>query len=1621
MSIQSQNRNAEIIDRLVAESVTKLPKGEVKQVETFLRHYYLLVSPEDLVKQNILDLRGAALAHWHLARQRLPGMAKVHVYNPQFEKHGWQSNHTIVEIVTDDMPFLVDSVSMALNRYGLTIHLTIHPLVKVRRNSKGKLLEVLPLGISDDAMGESFMQFQVDRQTEPEVLEAVTADIEQVIDDVRKACADWPTMRERVLAIVCELDEKPPRLGGDEIAEAQAFCRWIEADHFTFLGYCEYDLAQTNGQQTLALMPDSQLGILRKTDEGTEMSHVSVLPTGTQEYTKPEQLLVVTKANARATIHRPAYMDFIGIKRFDKSGNVNGERCILGLFTSAAYNRATRDIPLLREKAKRIVERSGLPPSSHAGKALQNVIETYPRDALFQIGDDDLFNIAMGIVELQGRQRIRLFVRRDAYGRFYSCQIYVPRERYTRELRLRMERILMDVFNGKGVEHSTLLSESVLARVHLMVYTDPNSRVDYDVKDIERRLIEAARSWQDNLRDALTERCGEERGNTLFNSYADAFPVAYREDFAARTAAIDIERMEAIRGTEELGIWFYRPLVETEGGVRMKLFSSGKPISPSDALPLIENMGLKVVAERPYNIRPKDSDPNWIHEFNMVHAGGLGIDAEQVSQTFQDAFARIWRGEIENDGFNRLVLGAGLNWRDTVMLRAYSKYMLQIRIPFSQAYVVDALAQNPRIARLLVDLFHARLNPRPVKDGDHRAQRLVEQIEEQIDAVTSLDEDRILRSFLNVIQATLRTNYFQKTADGAVKPYMSFKFDPAQIERMPSPRPMFEIFVFSARTEAVHLRGGKVARGGLRWSDRREDFRTEVLGLMKAQMVKNAVIVPVGSKGGFVIKRPPVGGNREALQQEVIDCYSTFIRGMLDITDNLRGNKIVAPTDVVCYDDDDPYLVVAADKGTATFSDIANGTASEYAFWLGDAFASGGSVGYDHKKMGITARGAWESVKRHFRELGLDTQTEDFTVVGIGDMSGDVFGNGMLLSRHIKLVGAFNHLHIFLDPDPDPEVSYRERERLFKKTSSAWLDYNQELISTGGGVFERSAKSIPLSSEVQQLLGVKVDRMTPNELINALLKAPVDLLWNGGIGTYVKAETETQMDARDRANDAVRVNGRDLSCRVVGEGGNLGLTQLGRIEYARKGGKIYTDSIDNSGGVDTSDHEVNIKILLNAIVANGDMTRKQRDRLLADMTDEVADLVLGDNYGQSQSISMTALQAPALLQEQARFIRRLERRGKLDREGEYLPIHKAIADRLAAQEGLSSPEIAVLLAYSKMTVYEELLGSDVPEDPYLSNELPRHFPRRLGERFHKEMNSHRLRREIIATHITNSMVNRVGPTFAFRMRDETGTNSPDIARAYTAAHEIFHVQDLWAQIESLDNKISAQTQLKMFIETGGLIERATLWLLRNRRPPLDVASTVAFFQNGVHELAGSLPKPLAAANRLTLRQRLKHFVSEGVPQSLAAQVAGLFPLSSALDIVEVAKVAKRDVPFVASLYFALGARLELQWLREQIADLKVRNHWHTLAKSALRNDLHIQQRNLTAAVLQDSASTLRTKALVETWIAENEATVGHFVELMSDLKASDTVDFAMLSVAVSDVHNLLRVEKPVTETSASAA
>ncbi|HEX2085817.1 MAG TPA: NAD-glutamate dehydrogenase [Solirubrobacteraceae bacterium] len=1605
MAVRAEKVEGTLVEALCSRVRERVDEEHLEQVEEFVRQYYRWVPPEDLEGRAEIDLYGAAVSHWGFARRRSPGEAKVRLYNPSFEQHGWQSTHTCVEAVSDDMPFLVDSLSMALTRRDYRIHLFVHPVMRVMRDAGGELERVLP---AHEAVGapESVIHIEIDRQTDRAQLDALRDDLLRVLADVRVAVEDWPRMTEQARSLAAQLDDPPPPVEDAERREANALLEWLADDHFVFLGYREYELVTVEGKEVLRAIPDTGLGILRPTHAPSH-SHsttFSELPARVRALARAPRLLILTKANSRATVHRPSYLDYIGVKRFDAGGDVVGERRFLGLYTSAAYKARPHEIPLLRHKAKAVIARAAFPPGSHDEKALVDILEGLPRDELFQVGEDELFALAMAIHALAGRPRVRLFVRRDDYERFLSCLVYLPRERFNTQNRERIGEILRDAFGGESVDFALNLSESVLVRIHFMVRTGVGELPDVDVEALEERIVEVTRSWTDALDDALTEELGEEAGKALFRRYGPAFPTAYQADNVARSAVADVRRIEELSTGDGFGMTLYRPVEAPENVLRCKLYRSGEPVALSDVLPMFEHAGLHVADERPYAIRPRDGRPIWLYDFGLVHDGE--VDVDEVRDEFQDAFKRVWRGEVEDDAFNALVLEARLTWRQVVVLRAISHYLRQAGTTFSNRYMEQTLRGQPEISRMLVELFEARFDPRRGRDAE-AADAIVARIEERIESVASLDQDRILRNFLSVIRATLRTNHFH------FAPHLVLKLDPARIPLLPAPRPRFELYVYSPRVEGVHLRGGGVARGGLRWSDRREDFRTEVLGLMKAQMVKNALIVPVGAKGGFVVKRPPEG--REALLNEVVACYRTFVGGMLDVTDNIVDGKVVPPTDVVRFDQDDPYLVVAADKGTATFSDIANAVAAERGFWLGDAFASGGSAGYDHKKMGITARGAWQSVERHFRELGLDVQSEDFTVAGIGDMSGDVFGNGMLLSEHIRLVAAFDHRHVFIDPDPDPAASFAERRRLFELPRSSWEDYDVTLISQGGGVWPRTAKSIPLSPQARAVLGVEAERVTPNEAIRAILRAPVDLLWNGGIGTYVRASTETDADVGDKASDAVRVQAPELRCRVIGEGGNLGLTQRARIEYALGGGRLNTDAIDNAGGVNCSDREVNVKILLGSVVAAGDMTMKQRDRLLADMTEEVAALVLRDNDRQAEALSLAVAQAPSMLDVHDRFIRHLMHAARLDRELEALPDPETVEERRAAGLGLTRPELAVLLAYSKITVFDALLDSDLPEDPHLSRDLARYFPSPLPDRFAAAMEGHRLRREIIATYITNSMVDRAGTTFAFRMQEETGAAAPDIARAYAVAREVFAMPSFWREVEALDNQVAAGTQVEMLLDARKLIERATRWLLRNRRRPLDIAATIADFAAGVRELADALPEILVDGDRLAWDQRVAGLEAAGVPGPLAARAASLGATLAALDVVEVAAAAGRSIGEVAELHFRLGARLRLHWLRDRIAALPRDDRWQTMARAALRDDLFMLHRELTDDVLRESPSRGTVDERLGAWMDANQAMLDRSLGILDDIRAGGSYDLTTLPVALREIRALIHDTSPVAE------
>ncbi|MFI6518775.1 NAD-glutamate dehydrogenase [Spirillospora sp. NPDC050679] len=1598
--------------RRAAETCAQRPGargGDLEEAVEYLRLYYRHVAPEDLLTRDPADICGPAMAHRLLGEDRPQGRAKVRVFTPTLEEYGWDPGHTVVQVVTDDMPFLVDSVSMELNRHQLTSHLIVHPLLGVDRDVAGRLKAFRGKLDSDTDIDESWIHIEVDRTSDRARLEALEKDLLRVLGDVRVAVEDEPKMRARAGQIAAEIRENRPPLPDKELAEGVELLDWLADGHFTFLGYRDYTL--TDDGTALRPEPGTGLGILR-TDK-RESDSFAALPPEVREKATEKHLLVLTKANSRSTVHRPHYLDYIGVKKFDQGGDVIGERRFLGLFTHVAYSESIAHIPVLKRKLEEVLERAGFTADSYDGQDLIEILETYPRDELFQLSVDDLLPIALGVLRLRERRQLKLFLRKDAYGRFMSCMVYLPRDRYTTKIRLRIQKILRTAFDGVSVDYSANVTESVLARLHVVVRTERGRPIpDADVEELEGRLAAAIRDWADDLADAITEQCGEERAGELARRYGDAFPEGYKADFPARTAVADLRRLDALTEADDTSINLYEPYGAEPGERRLKIYRLGEPISLSRVLPLLQNMGVEVIDERPYEIRPDDRPRAWVYDLGLRYVPPADVPEEAIKDLFQDAFNALWRGEIENDGFNALVLHVGLNWRQAMVLRAYALYLRQTGTSFSKRYIEQVLLGNPAITRLLIRLWESRLDPSLAGGESERSDGITEELSGKLDEVASLDEDRILRAYLAMITATLRTNHYQR------KPYLSLKFDPERIPDLPLPRPKFEIFVYSPNVEGVHLRFGSVARGGLRWSDRREDFRTEILGLVKAQAVKNTVIVPAGAKGGFVGKKLPDASDREAFMRAGIACYKEFISGLLDVTDNLVDGKVVPPPDVVRHDGDDTYLVVAADKGTATFSDIANEVAASYGFWLGDAFASGGSVGYDHKAMGITARGAWESVKYHFRSLGKDVQNEDFTVVGIGDMSGDVFGNGMLLSEHIKLVAAFDHRHVFIDPDPDPAASFQERKRLFALPRSSWADYDAKLISRGGGVFPRTAKSIKLTPQIRAALGIdaEVKALTPFELIRAALRAPVDLLWNGGIGTYVKAASENNADVGDKANDPVRVDGAELRCKVVGEGGNLGLTQLGRIEFARAGGLVNTDFIDNSAGVDTSDHEVNIKILLDQVVRDGELTRKQRDNLLYEMTDEVGSLVLRDNYAQNVVLAATRAQAPAMLHVHARFMRKLERDGGLKRRLESLPDDKALAERRQAGLGLTGPEFSVLLAYAKLTLDRDMVSSHLPDDPYLESWLVEYFPTPLRDRFRSYMDRHPLRREIITTAVVNDMVNNSGLSFAFRMNEETGASPSDIAQAYLVAREVFDMPEFWASVESLSHQVDESTQIAMLLEARKLTERAARWLLHNRRPPFDIQETIDFFVTGARTLVPQLPKLLAGLDLLAFEQRRDGFAERGVPDELAEQTAMLVPAYCIFDLVGIAHDTGRPVEEVAEVYFDLADRLQLARLRERIIALPRDDRWRSMARSALRDDLYAAHAALTRDVLVTSVAGAKPEERLLNWTEKNVTAVSRAQQTLSEIWESDSFDLATLSVALGSIRTLVTASSlPSTE------
>ena len=1559
----------------------------------YVSAYFNNTDATALQARGVEFLVAQASAHLRLldARPSASG-ARIRVFNPTPDEDGFVSEHTIVQIIQDDMPFLVDSVTMAVNSLGHIAHWIVHPLLAAKLDEHGRVISAAPASrVPDDRTPiQSFISIECDRLVSTADRQALALELERVLGDVRDAVEDWAAMLHR-LHVVCAAP-KGSALSSRGEQEGEAFLQWLADDNFTFLGARDYALGTDERGVSLQALSDTGLGILRG-KVNTPLSH---LPDEAQEFLSSDQLVLVTKAMTRSSVHRPAWLDCISVKKFDAKGQMVGESRFVGLYTSKAYTARVQTIPQIRLHAQHVLDASGVLPGSHAAKVLQAILETYPRDELFQVDSETLAVHALGILRLQEGQRTRLFVRRDPFGRFMSAQVFVPRDRYNTDLRTRIGQELMRSLDGESIEFTPMLTDNPLARIHYLIRSRDVAPTSPDLAGLEARIALLARRWEDDCRQRLLQQHGENRGLVLARRFANAFPSAYQNAFSIIVGADDASILSELSTQSGLAVNLYRPIDASTGMLRLKLYSTVK-VALSDSLPVLERLGARVIDEQPYKIQTPDGESDlWIHDLGLTLPGGLSLTA--VKERFESLFLQVWRGEVESDELNKLVLVTHLDGREISVLRAYNRYFKQLGFAFSQSYMESTLHKHAAVTQLLMDGFTARFDPGLSSDREQRMAEVSGRIEASLAEVESLDEDKILRQFHLAMQATLRTNFWQVHQDGGPKPYLSFKFNPRSLPGVPEPRPLFEIWVYSPRTEGVHLRNGKVARGGLRWSDRREDFRTEILGLVKAQQVKNTVIVPAGSKGGFVLKNPPSPGDREALMNEGVACYKIFLSGLLDLTDNLVQGAVVAPSQLVRHDPDDPYLVVAADKGTATFSDIANSVSRQYGFWLGDAFASGGSVGYDHKKMGITARGAWESTKRHFRNIGIDTQSTAFTVLGIGDMSGDVFGNGMLLSKHIALVMAFDHRHIFIDPRPDVVASYAERSRLFALPRSSWDDYDRSLISEGGGVYSRTAKSIKLSAAAQGLIGIEAPEISPIELLNAMLKAPVQLIYNGGIGTYVKASFESHVQVGDKSADAFRVSANELRCKAFVEGGNLGATQNGRIEFARRGGLIYTDAIDNSAGVDCSDHEVNIKILLNRVVEAGDLTLKQRNDLLAAMTDEVGRMVLVDNYYQTQALDAARHRARYLIDGQQRLIQFLEGQGRLDRAIEFLPGDDEIASRKAQGSGLSAPEGAVLMAYAKMWVFDQLLAMPVMDDSYLDSYLRDYFPTLMREQFASAIEQHPLRREIIATCVTNELVNRVGATFVHFLSSETAAGHGEVLRAYLLAREIFDLDALWAQVDALDGLVSSTVQLDALSFIHGVAQRATRWVLRAGAKPEALQALIGRYQSACRELAlmlrSNLPPPMLQA----WDSRTAAQVEAGLPQDLALRLQSFEYLYPVLHMVDMAGDLQKPLDEVARVYWDVDVELSLSAWREQVDRLPTDTLWQTQARASSRDEVFATAVHISRKVLGGSVQMLA-------WTEQHAGVLQRLRKLLQAVSAQPA-DLASVMVVLRELHLL---------------
>lgn len=1551
------------------------------------------------------DLNGYSDANWHgllsqiwrywLTFEPSRQLSQTKVFNPNIEEHFWHTDHTAIIVIAKESPFIVDSIRLALNQKNVNLYRLFYGDFAVTRSESG---DIVNLSADGQAHNEFVLYFEVETIASTQEHKDIEKTLQRTLSDVYRVVDDFPAIQTQVQAAMDVLGQQQSA----EVAESQVFLQWLLDHHFTFLASDEWLIS---GEQ-MQSRPGSAKGLLSLEKHPLQASLAHLTQSATSDQQQPS--LVFGKSSWRSNLHRPAYADYIMVCFYNDAGERVGGYRFVGLYTSNVYHDSPRSLPLVRVKIQQVLQQAGFAAQSHDYKELKQILLTFPRDELIQSSTAQLLNTTMAVLAIQERKQIRLFMRLDATGHFLTALVYLPREIFNTEIRQQIGELIGRRLPMVDSDFSIHLTESQLTRIRFIYQLKEPPQQLPDVAELERDVIALARRWEDAWLDACEEQLGSVAGRQLARYYRHGFSVAYREAYSPQMAVKDAQRIEALLQNPEaaLALNLYRSQDLEAVPLKLKIYHQGHALNLSDMVPVLENFGFKVITAIPYTVERYDHHAVFLYDFDLEYADRPDLDPAQLRDAFQTAFIRIWYGDADNDAFNQLLIKAQLSWLDVVMLRAYAKYLKQIQFGMSQEYIAQTLLRYPELTRILCAFFAQRFNPH---DADQKVDWAAA-LEDGLAEVENLNEDRLLKTYLELMQATMRTNFYQLVERGALPIALSLKLAPRPLSIVPEPKPAHEVFVYSPRVEGVHLRGGKVARGGLRWSDRYEDYRTEVLGLVKAQQVKNAIIVPVGAKGGFVAKRTDVLTDRDAIQQEGIACYRIFIQSLLDVTDNLSEGEIQPPSLVLRHDGDDPYLVVAADKGTASFSDIANELAQQSHFWLGDAFASGGSNGYDHKKMGITARGAWVSVQSHFQAMGVDVQTETIRVIGIGDMAGDVFGNGLLRSERIQLVAAFNHQHIFIDPDPDPAQSYQERLRLFQLPRSSWLDYNSELISEGGGVLSRQSKSIRLTPQMQSLLNTTQSQLTPPEVIQHLLRADVDLLWNGGIGTYIKAQSETHADVGDKANDSVRINGSELGARVLGEGGNLGATQLGRIEFALQGGRCFTDFIDNAGGVDCSDHEVNIKICLDELVKSSELTVKHRNQKLESMTDAVAELVLRNNAQQTLAIELAHHEAKWRIEEYRRLLTDFEQSGKLNRRLEYLPDDDCLSQRKASGLGLTRPELSTIISYVKGDLKEALIQQNAEADPYLARSLFEAFPEALIVAYPESLEMHRLKREIVATQLANNVFNHMSFVFLNRLKESTGATELEIVKAYIAARDVLDLPTLWQAVLNSPKPLEPALQTDLLLRLARSVRRATRNIIKVHRQELSLTECVDLYQEPMQDLVKVVPEVVSARVATTQNELVALLEQSGIASDLLPRLAISDRLHEGLGIVRTARRLEVPLKHTARVHILLGERLALGQFMQVVSAMPVGSHWQALAREALRDDLDSHQQRLTESVLVRFAD-MEADAAVAAWLDQFEPLVQRWLGIVREIMTTSEPEVSMYSIAGRELIDLVETSQ----------